>query len=120
MIETLSIETVREAQRQIAPYVLRTPLLRHALRGDCELLLKPEVSIYFGTHYLGSLLKKFQGQELLAAAAYNAGPHRIEGWLRANPTRPMDVFVEEIPKTGTGKFDKKVVRDQYSDLLSDA
>ncbi|MGH8873991.1 MAG: long-chain fatty acid--CoA ligase [Acidimicrobiia bacterium] len=30
------------------------------------------------------------------------------------------VFVDEIPKTGTGKFDKKVVRDQYSDLLLDA
>ena len=30
------------------------------------------------------------------------------------------VFVDEIPKTGTGKFDKKVVRDQYSDLLMDA
>jgi 3-(methylthio)propionyl---CoA ligase len=29
------------------------------------------------------------------------------------------VFVDEIPKTGTGKFDKKVVRDQYSDLLMD-
>jgi fatty-acyl-CoA synthase len=27
------------------------------------------------------------------------------------------VFVEEIPKTGTGKFDKKVVRDQFSDVL---
>lgn len=27
------------------------------------------------------------------------------------------VFVDEIPKTGTGKFDKKVVRDQYDDLL---
>jgi fatty-acyl-CoA synthase len=27
------------------------------------------------------------------------------------------VFVDEIPKTGTGKFDKKVVRDQYADLL---
>jgi len=27
------------------------------------------------------------------------------------------VFVEAIPKTGTGKFDKKVVRDQYADLL---
>lgn len=27
------------------------------------------------------------------------------------------VFIDEIPKTGTGKFDKKVVRDQYSDLL---
>jgi fatty-acyl-CoA synthase len=27
------------------------------------------------------------------------------------------VFIDSIPKTGTGKFDKKVVRDQYSDLL---
>lgn len=26
-------------------------------------------------------------------------------------------FVDEIPKTGTGKLDKKVVRDEYSDLL---
>lgn len=27
------------------------------------------------------------------------------------------VFLDEIPKTGTGKFDKKVVRDQYAELL---
>ena len=26
-------------------------------------------------------------------------------------------FVSEIPKTGTGKFDKKVVRDQFADVL---
>jgi acyl-CoA synthetase (AMP-forming)/AMP-acid ligase II len=26
-------------------------------------------------------------------------------------------FTDELPKTGTGKFDKKVVRDQYADLL---
>jgi fatty-acyl-CoA synthase len=30
------------------------------------------------------------------------------------------VFIDEIPKTGTGKFDKKVVRDQYSDLLMES
>lgn len=29
------------------------------------------------------------------------------------------VFVEQIPKTGTGKFDKKVVRDLHADLLAD-
>ena len=29
------------------------------------------------------------------------------------------VFIEEIPKTGTGKFNKKVVRDEYADLLMD-
>ena len=27
------------------------------------------------------------------------------------------LMIDEIPKTGTGKFDKKVVRDQYSDVL---
>jgi fatty-acyl-CoA synthase len=27
------------------------------------------------------------------------------------------VFIDEIPKTGTGKFDKKVVRERYGDLL---
>ena len=27
------------------------------------------------------------------------------------------VFIDEIPKTGTGKFDKKLVRNEYADLL---
>jgi fatty-acyl-CoA synthase len=27
------------------------------------------------------------------------------------------VFIDQIPKTGTGKFDKKVVRNEYADLL---
>jgi acyl-CoA synthetase (AMP-forming)/AMP-acid ligase II len=27
------------------------------------------------------------------------------------------VFIDSVPKTGTGKFDKKVVRDKYADLL---
>lgn len=35
-------------------------------------------------------------------------------WL---PDRVL--FVDEIPKTGTGKFDKKVVRQQYDSLLAE-
>jgi fatty-acyl-CoA synthase len=35
-------------------------------------------------------------------------------WL---PDRVL--FIDSVPKTGTGKFDKKVVRDQYADLLLD-
>ncbi len=27
------------------------------------------------------------------------------------------IMIDEIPKTGTGKFDKKVVRDRYADVL---
>ena len=45
----------------------------------------------------------------------------LETWLRPRVAKwwmpDRIVFIEEIPKTGTGKFDKKVVRDQYSDLL---
>ena len=36
----------------------------------------------------------------------------VKWWL---PDRV--IFIDQIPKTGTGKFDKKVVRDQYADLL---
>jgi threonine dehydratase len=38
----LDLETIAAARVRIAPYVVRTPLLRHAPRGGCELLLKPE------------------------------------------------------------------------------
>jgi threonine dehydratase len=41
VIHKLGLELVREAAARIAPYVVRTPLLR-AEREGCELLLKPE------------------------------------------------------------------------------
>ena len=47
-------------------------------------------------------------EELLAFL----GERVAKWWL---PDRVM--FVDAIPKTGTGKFDKKVVRDQYADTL---
>jgi fatty-acyl-CoA synthase len=41
-------------------------------------------------------------------------PRMAKWWL---PDRV--IFIDQIPKTGTGKFDKKVVRNEYSDLLMD-
>lgn len=38
----LDIALVREAAARIGPYVVRTPLLSHAVNPSCELLLKPE------------------------------------------------------------------------------
>ena len=42
MLESLDLDTIAAARVRIAPYLVRTPLLRHALRSDCELPLKPE------------------------------------------------------------------------------
>jgi fatty-acyl-CoA synthase len=41
-------------------------------------------------------------------------PRVAKWWL---PDRV--IFIDEIPKTGTGKFDKKVVRERYMDVLND-
>jgi acyl-CoA synthetase (AMP-forming)/AMP-acid ligase II len=40
---------------------------------------------------------------------------RIASWWMPDQV----IFIDAIPKTGTGKFDKKVVRDEYKDLLQD-
>lgn len=74
-----------------------------------ELLLNPEVAIYYGTYYLSSLVKKFNGQELLAAAAYNAGPHRVGAWLDARGKGSMDMFIEEIPYDQARGYAKSVL-----------
>ncbi len=74
-----------------------------------ERLLDPPVSIYFGGYYLARLLSRFHGQETLAAAAYNAGPHRVATWLMARGKIPMDMFIEDIPYDQARGYTKTVL-----------
>jgi soluble lytic murein transglycosylase len=46
----------------------------------------------------------------LVAAAYNAGPHRVESWLVNFGQLETDEFVEHIPFLETRNYVKKVVR----------
>ena len=73
-------------------------------------LLKPDVNIRLGAQYLARLGTKFKGQLPLVAAAYNAGPHRVEGWLVNFGHLETDEFVEHIPFLETRNYVKKVVR----------
>jgi soluble lytic murein transglycosylase len=74
-------------------------------------LLNPETNIRFGAQYLARLQSKFKGQLALAAAAYNAGPHRVESWLVNFGHLETDEFVEHIPFLETRNYVKKVVRN---------
>ena len=74
-------------------------------------LIEPEVNVRIGTRYLKRLLKKFDDQIPLAAAGYNAGPHRVESWLHSFGTLEMDEFIEHIPFVETRNYVKKVVRN---------
>lgn len=46
-----------------------------------EKLFDPEYNITLGTRYLAAMLKQFGGDEILALAAYNAGPAKLRSWL---------------------------------------
>ncbi len=73
-----------------------------------EHLLQPPVSVYFGGYYLARLLSRFSGQEPLAAAAYNAGPHRVTTWLLARGQIPLDMFIEDIPYDQARAYTKRI------------
>jgi soluble lytic murein transglycosylase len=83
-------------------------------------LLDPEVNIRLGSRYLQRLLEKFHGSIPLAAAGYNAGPHRVHAWVRNFGSLDMDEFIEHIPYLETRNYVKKVCRNYqlYSLLYS--
>jgi soluble lytic murein transglycosylase len=76
-----------------------------------EMLLEPEMSIYFGTWYMRQLIDKFNGQEPLAITSYNTGPHRISYWLsRKGGSIDYDEFQEETPYLQGREYTKKVLK----------
>src|SRR5437867_12980292 len=70
-------------------------------------LWEPPLNIGLGTRYLAQLRARFQ-EPLLAAASYNAGPHRVQQWLAARPTADLEEFVDQIPFDETRAFVKRV------------
>jgi len=76
-------------------------------------LLEPHKNITLGSNYLNQLLKQFNGNRFLAAAAYNAGPHRVSRWLKDSDNNlPFDVWIETIPYRETRGYVKNVL--EYS------
>ncbi len=62
-----------------------------------SILLHAESNLKFGSFYYKQMLDKFDGNDVLAAAAYNAGPHRVSRWLNFDGSLPADVWMETIP-----------------------
>ena len=71
-------------------------------------LLCPETNIRFGTFYLKKRLDELQGNPVLATAAYNAGAHRVRGWLHDEGAMAADIWVENIPFAETRDYVEKV------------
>jgi soluble lytic murein transglycosylase-like protein len=74
-----------------------------------SLLKRPLTNARFGIRYLSDLLRRFDGNVPLAAAAYNAGPGRVGRWVNNNPQMEIDEYIEDIPIFQTRNYVKKVM-----------
>ncbi|MBY4676924.1 transglycosylase SLT domain-containing protein [Marinobacterium arenosum] len=72
-------------------------------------LYRPELNISLGTAYLAEMLDRFDGNIVHATAAYNAGPHRVDRWLKERGKLPLDVWIESIPFRETRNYVKNVL-----------
>jgi soluble lytic murein transglycosylase len=75
-------------------------------------LTDPESNIRLGTSYLGKMAARYSGNPVLATAAYNAGPHRVDRWLPDSGTIDARLWIENIPFNETRKYVKRVLSAQ--------
>ena len=75
-------------------------------------LTDPEANIRLGTSYLGKMAERFNGNAVLATAAYNAGPHRVDRWLPEAGSEDARIWIENIPFNETRKYVKRVLSAQ--------
>ena len=75
-------------------------------------LTDPESNIRLGTSYLGEMAERFGGHRVLATAAYNAGPHRVDDWLPDKGGEDARIWIENIPFNETRKYVKRVLAAQ--------
>lgn len=82
-------------------------LSKEPLRHQSELLV-PEKNIKFGSKYVRMMLDQNQHNTTLAAASYNAGPHRVLRWL-PEYDMPADSWIETIPFKETREYVQNVL-----------
>lgn len=114
--------TARENARNIGIKKLKVP----------EDLYHPWKNIKIGIYYFSRLLKRFKGDERLAAASYNVGIGNVRRWfslrcksckkgvrelaaidkLKQNVDRLEDLWIEELPWQETRYYVKAVLRNK--------
>jgi soluble lytic murein transglycosylase len=73
-------------------------------------ILEPGVNLTLGSRYLSKMLQDFDGNRILAAAAYNAGPARVRQWLAQTASQqPFDIWIETIPFGETRNYVQNVL-----------
>jgi soluble lytic murein transglycosylase len=83
----------------------------------------PQINIAYGTYYLRYLIDRYDGNDSLAIAAYNAGETNVDRWVRAAGGPDSFDVDRDIPFPETRHYvhgvqrHRKQYRDNYADDL---
>ncbi len=72
-------------------------------------LTNADTNVRLGSAYIKGLLDQYDGNRVLAAAAYNAGPGRVRKWRKQSSGQPVDLWVENIPYKETRNYVQNVL-----------
>ncbi len=100
---------------QTAKSVARQMKLTYNLR---ELRTNPAYNILLGSYYINSLIKQFDGSQVLAIASYNAGPGAVNRWIRdyGDPRNMNDIkdivnWMELISYAETRNYVQRIIEN---------
>ena len=104
---------------QVMPATARWTAKKIGLPFSAEMIADRDVNLRIGTGYLKLVLDDFDGSQVMAAAAYNAGPSRPRRWREGALLEPA-IWAENIPFNETRDYVKKVLSNAtvYAAMLA--
>ena len=83
----------------------------HVTYSNSKALFSPNTNINLGVAYLNHLAARFDHNPLLMVAAYNAGPHQVNRWIKTHPIqeKEIDVWIDTLPWAETRNYLKAVM-----------
>ena len=79
-----------------------------------DALTDPARNAQLGALYLKQLLGQWQGNPILMAASYNAGPGATAGWVTPQLQQEPELWIEAIPYPETRLYVKKVLGNLWN------
>lgn len=81
-------------------------------------LFEPHYNIAAGSWYLADLLRQFDGNKVIALAAYNGGRGHVQRWLEDEIWDGSEANLEQIPFSETRAFVQRTLKNyrSYQDL----
>ncbi|RZA05690.1 MAG: hypothetical protein EOP11_12215, partial [Proteobacteria bacterium] len=88
---------------------------RHLASQGHKKLLNEKENTKMGVKYLMQLSSRFDGSAELVLAAYNAGPLKVDEWMRRNPERNSNMLLwnDLIPFMETRDYVVSILRNNY-------